>query len=78
MPTLTYTIFSFSALIIAISHLISTQDSLYRIIYPLFNKSGYMLVFVNGIICLSLLLRDFLVKFVFGEIRILESEVFLY
>ena len=73
--SVTYTAFSLSTLVIAISHLIATQDSLYRIIYPLFNKSGYMLIFVNGIACLTLLARSAIIKLVFGEIRILESEV---
>ncbi len=73
--SITYIVFSFSALVLALSHLIATQDSLYRIIYPLFNKSGYMLVFANAIFCLTLVLRSVLVKLVFGEVRILESEV---
>ncbi len=75
MLSTAYVLFSFSALVLAVAHLIATQDSVYRIMHPLFNKSGYMLVFVNAIFCTVRMARSALIRLVFGDIRILESEV---
>jgi len=66
---------SIPLMLISISYLLQKYDSIDRVLYLLFNKSGHMLLFVNGLFCISYVGYNFLVKIMFNETRLIEGEV---